>query len=244
MIVAVGVDSDACGRLLLAYSDGDRRASEIIERDDGFIDASGGPAGYFAPVRRWPAAERRGLRFVRGRVLDLGCGAGRVALELQRRGHEVVAIDNSPGAIEVARRRGVRDARAVALEAFDPELGRFDTAVMYGNNLGLLGSQAKARRVLTRLGPMVHRIVASTMNPYGTDDPVHLAYHARNRKRGRMSGQLRLRVRFRGHASRWFDYLLVSPEELQTLIEGTGWQLLHFIAGEPIDVVVLERLAR
>src|SRR6266536_999160 len=98
--------NDAYGQLILAYAEGRARAHEIVERDDGFIEATGGPAGYFAPVRRWAPAERLGLRFVRGRVLDVGCGAGRVALELQARGRTVVAIDISPGAVEVARHRG------------------------------------------------------------------------------------------------------------------------------------------
>jgi hypothetical protein len=55
-----------------------------------------------------------------------------------------------------------------------------------------------------------------------------------------MSGQLRLRVRYQSYASPWFDYLLVSPEELQTLVEGTGWRVQRIIKGEPFYVVVLQ----
>ena len=80
---------------------------------------------YLAPVRRWKAVERRALRYARGRVLDVGCGAGRVALELQVRGREVVAIDPSPGAGEVSRGRGVRDVRLLRLEDVDESLGHF-----------------------------------------------------------------------------------------------------------------------
>jgi SAM-dependent methyltransferase len=50
---------------------------------------------YFARVAEWPAVERRALRWVHGRVLDAGVGAGRAALELQRRGRSVVGIDVS-----------------------------------------------------------------------------------------------------------------------------------------------------
>lgn len=151
-----------------------------------------------------------------------------------------MAIDISPLAVEVARRRGVRDARVLAFEHVGPDLGRFDTVVMYGNNFGLFGGEATARRLLRRLRPMVGRIVASTVNPYKTDDPAHLAYQERNRRRGRMPGQLRLRVRYRDHASSWFDYLIVSPEELEALVDGTGWRVARLIAGEPLYVAVLD----
>ncbi len=40
-----------------------------------------------------------------GSVLDAGCGTGRVAIELSRRGHEVLGVDVDPAMLEVARRR-------------------------------------------------------------------------------------------------------------------------------------------
>ncbi len=117
---------------------------------------------HFAPFRRWPACERRAMRFVRGRVLDVGCGAGRVCLHLQDRGLDVVGVDVSPASIEVCRRRGVRDARVCAIEDVGPTLGSFDTVVMYGNNLSLLGSEEKGRRLLRRLHGITSDGVASS----------------------------------------------------------------------------------
>lgn len=213
--------------------------SEIVERDDGFVSTA--MLIYFAPVRRWGAVERRALRWVRGRVLDVGVGAGRVALELQERSREVVAIDVSQGAVQVARRRGVRDVRLLALEDVDESLGQFDTLVMFGNNFGLFGSRAKARRLLRQLRPFVRRIVATSNDPSKTDDPVHLAYHERNRKRGRMPGQLRLRIRYRDLIGPWFEYLIVSPDEMAEIVEGTGWEIRHLIRDEDsVYVAVLE----
>jgi SAM-dependent methyltransferase len=218
---------DAFGRLMLDHLEG-RDAVEVVERDDGDIAPSGGPAAYFAPPRRWPSPERRALRLVRGRVLDIGLGAGRVALELQRRGHDVVGIDVSPLALEVARRRGVRDARLLPFERIDESLGRFDTVVMFGNNFGLFGGPRRARTLLRRLLRLTSdgaRILGMSVDPYGTDDSHHLAYHERNRSRGRLPGELRLRVRHGAYCSPWFDYLIVSREEMATLAEAGGWRL-------------------
>jgi SAM-dependent methyltransferase len=174
------------------------------------------------------------MRFVRGRVLDVGAGAGRVALHLQERDHDVVAIDISPLAIEVCRRRGVRDARVLAFEDVDATVAPIDTVVMFGNNFGLFAGAAKARRMLRRLHRLTTRsarIVAESRDVYETDDPDHLAYQARNRARGRMSEQLRLRVRYRGYRTPWFDYLIASPAEVEELVDETGWHVDRLLRG-------------
>ena len=115
-------DQDAYGAMLTAALEG-RPANEIVERDDGFIETAASRKLYLAPFRRWPALHRRAMRFVRGRVLDVGCGGGRVCLHLQERALDVVGIDVSPGAIEVCRRRGVRDVRVCSIDDVDPSMG-------------------------------------------------------------------------------------------------------------------------
>jgi SAM-dependent methyltransferase len=235
---------DAYGELMLAALEGADPA-EIVERDDGFIAAGKFGTGlYFAPFRRWPAHQRRAMRFVRGRVLDIGCGAGRVCLHLQERGQDVVGIDISPGAVEVCRRRGVRDARLVSIDDVDESLGAFDTIVMLGNNFGLFSSAQKADRLLRRFHRLTTdrgRIVAETRDVQATDDPGHLAYQARNRERGRLSGQIRIRVRHRDLATPWFDYLMVSPDELRELAEPAGWTVGRILGSDDTYVAVLEK---
>lgn len=236
---------DAYGEMLNAALEGGE-LHEIVERDDGYIAASRfGPDIYLAPYRKWPSRQRRAFRYVRGRVLDIGSGGGRVALHLQEKGHEVVSIDASPGAIKVARKRGVKGARVLRVEDLDESLGVFDTVVMYGNNIGLLASRTKGRRLLRLLHRITSpqgRIIGESADVYATEDPVHLAYHARNRKRGRMSGELKIRVRYRDVATPWFAYMLLSPAELEELVQGTGWRVARTLDdGDFIYVAVMEK---
>jgi SAM-dependent methyltransferase len=238
---------DAYGQLLLAALAGED-VVEVIERDDGFIDASAmGPKLYLAPFRRWPSHQRRAMRYAKGRVLDVGAGAGRVSLHLQERGQDVVAIDNSPGAIEVCRRRGVRDARLLAFDALDDSLGSFDTIVLFGNNFGLFGTPAKARRLLGRLYRMTSdeaRIVAESRDVErrgGAEAPWHRRYRERNVARGRLPGQIRIRVRFRDAIGPWMDYPMVSPSQLREILAGTRWGLAHVLDSDDTYVAIIEK---
>lgn len=236
---------DAYGQEIFAYWKGRRDVVEIIERDDGMMDISSGPASYFAPYDEWSTEQKEALKLVRGRILDVGCGAGRIALYLQEQGYDVVGIDISPLAIEVCRQRGVKDVRLMSITQINANLGMFDTIVMLGNNFGLFGNLRRARWLLRRWHAMTTpqaRILAQTLDPYETGNPDHLAYHTLNRQRGRMGGQARIRVRFKKSVGPWFDYLFVSRDEMRDLVAGTGWGLARTIDSDgPIYVAVLEK---
>ena len=207
-------------------------AEEIPERNDGWIGASGGPQAYFTEYSDWPATQKKAIKFAHGRVLDIGCGAGRVALHLQNKGLDVLGIDNSPLAIKTCKLRGIKKARVMSITEVTPKLGVFDAIVMYGNNFGLFGSFERARWLLRRLRNMTSptaRIIASTMDPYDTAESGHKRYQSANKRRGRMGGQLKIRIRYKDYATPWFDYLLASRDEVRQIVAGTGWTVARFI---------------
>ena len=221
---------------------------EVVERDDDYIGYSEGPPAYFSEFDDWRPHQREAIGYASGRVLDVGCGAGRHSLYLQDRGHDVVGIDISPAAIEVCRERGLRNASVTPVTRVGPSLGTFDTILMLGNNFGLFGGYARARWLLRRFKSITSesaRIIVDSLDPYETDDPDHFAYHDINRNRGRMAGQLRLRVRYKGAKTPWFDYLIVSKGEMKDILRGTGWAVSRYVDhGEAIYAAIIERTQR
>jgi SAM-dependent methyltransferase len=236
-------EQDAFGWALYDQFRG-KETQEIIERDDGHVLAQG-MAGYFAEYAAWPQFEREPLALAHGRVLDVGPGAGRAALYLQSRGLQVVGIDNSPRALKVCKARGVKHVKLLPFSRISRRLGLFDTVLMYGNNFGLFGSFARARRLLRRLQGMTTPdaiILGATRDPYRTTEPAHFAYHRRNRARGRMGGQIRLRIRYKAYATPWHDYLLVSKKEMAEILDGTGWRTArHFDSQGALYITAIEK---
>jgi len=240
----LNAEEDAFGRELLDYMNGQNHC-EIIERDDGYLDVNDDLQVYFESYERWPAHHRRAMRHATGRVLDIGCGAGRHAIHAQRKGMDVTGIDVSPLAVKVCRMRGLRDARVMSITRVTSRLGRFDTMLMMANNFGLFGTPERARWLLRRFrgattGDAV--ILAESMDPQANASAAHRSYQRQNRERGRLPGQLRVRLRYRQYRTPWFDYLLVSKRDMKRIVAGTGWTVDRFIdSEESIYIAVLKK---
>ena len=238
-------DKDALGKSIFAYFKG-KESFEIIERDDGYFGVSTGSENYFSKYKDWSKHEKKALKLVIGRVLDIGCGAGRHSLYLQKKGFDVLGIDQSHLAIKICKKRGLKKAKVLSIiEVNKLKQNFFDTIIMLGNNFGLFGNCKKAKSLLKKFHRITSpnaTIIAESNDPYKTDNPVHFEYHKFNKKRGRMPGQLRMRVRFEKCVGEWFDYLLVSQKEMKKILEGTGWKITKFIGSKkPTYIAIIKK---
>jgi SAM-dependent methyltransferase len=148
----------------------------------------------------------------RGRVLDVGAGAGRHALAMQERDLDVVAIDVSPISIALCRERGVRDARVFDVMALDrtAPLGRFDTIFFGMQTIGVAGGISPLRKLLERLrhslaegGEMLVDSSALREAWEGDDDDLSPE-----------RGEIVLSMRYRGWRGDYFPWLYLSESDM------------------------------
>ena len=207
-----------------AHAPGDLLASWLTEA--GVHDTSLQPRllrlsdGRLLPlhVDRWAgpvtAADETLLGRARGPVLDVGCGPGRLTAALHRRGTTVLGLDVLAEVPVLARRAGAPVHLASVYDALPGE-GTWGSVLLADGNVGIGGD---AVRLLRR--------VRSLLAPSGTV-LVELQPEARGR------GAERVRLEGLGCASDWFDWVLLSPEELPTVAAEAGlavaqvWQAEH-----------------
>ena len=226
---------DPLGRALLDYWKGIPTPplsvrSDLAEDDLYEIDY------YFREEQDFPSWEREALDHCRGHVLDVGAGGGCHALSLQQRGLKVTAIDISPGAVEVMKKRGIKDARLV--DFFDLENIRFDTLWLMMNGIGIVGTYEGLHSFLQK--------VPSVLNPGGRVilDSSDLAYLLEDEEirvemlnREKPFGEVTFQTTYKDISSEPFPWLYLDFDSLKQIASGYNYHCSLLIQGPHFEYV-------
>ena len=110
----------------------------------------------FRNLEEMPMLEQKALSLAKGKVLDVGAGAGCHALALQAQSIAVKAIDISPLSCEAMELRGVMDAECINL--FDEHLETgFDTILLLMNGTGIAGKIENLPALFNRLKALLNK---------------------------------------------------------------------------------------
>jgi SAM-dependent methyltransferase len=128
---------DLFGKAILDYQT--NNSPEDILTETNISEADEMEVAYlFRDFIFMPKIEQTALQLAKGKILDVGCGAGSHSLYLQENGLEVTAIDISSNAIKACELRGIKMARVQNI--LDIENEKFDTILLLMNGTGIFGS--------------------------------------------------------------------------------------------------------
>lgn len=210
------------GQALLAYWQGNESAALILEFKTGPKKLL--PVSVFFRSHGDFFPTENAFEYCRGQILVVGAGTGVHALELEKRGYEVTAIDICPQAVHIMEERGLKDARQQDFLQFDGE--RFDTIIMLGHNIGmcetLKGIKGILRKCEKHLRPGGCLLVNSVKEPGSATSPSHKGY----------PGELEFRLSHEGNVGPWIRWLHVDFETLTFHALECGWSIVKLIGTE------------
>lgn len=139
---------DIIGKALLDYQN--NNYTEDIITESTISEADEMPIPYlFRSFDEMPTIEQKALLTAKGKILDIGCGAGSHALYLQNKKNlDVTAIDISPGAVKTTKQRGVK--RALLQNLFEVK-EQYDTLLLLMNGIGICGKLERINLFLQHL---------------------------------------------------------------------------------------------
>ena len=183
-----------------------------------------------------PKLEQIALKQCKGKVLDVGCGAGSHALFLQNNQKlETYALDNSQGAIEITRKRGVLNT--LEKDFFSLSGYRFDTILMLMNGSGIIGKLENLEeffrhsKSILNVGGQI--IMDSSDLIYLFDDEID--------NTEKYYGEFEFSLSYKGLKSDSFNWLYIDPELLMQYAEANGFKCKILETGENYDyLAVLE----
>ena len=199
----------------------------------------------FRNYEEMPKLEKKALDLARGKVLDIGAGAGCHALALQEKMEKtlssqdtitsVKAIDISPLSVEAMKLRGIKDAECINL--FNSSLSNgFDTILLLMNGTGIAGK-------ITNLPTLFQRL-KSLLNPKGQIliDSSDLKYIYENEDgsfdldlNGAYYGEVDYQMVYGDTKGEPFDWLYVDFPLLKNVAESCGLHVELVAEGEHYD---------
>lgn len=223
---------DAMGRAIADYwkdgkADRLRVFSPMFEEDEIPVEM------LFRQPQDMPVIERKALNMARGKVLDVGAGAGCHSLALQERGLEVTAIDISPLAVETMKQRGVKKALE---QDFFTLSGSFDTILMLMNGIGIVGNLERMPDFFRQLDKVLadggQLLCDSTDICYVfEDDEGNIDYP----DLGHYYGELSYRMQYKDTISESFPWLYIDVETLKSVAAENGYSVEIVIESDHYD---------
>ena len=226
---------DLFGRAILDYQTGNNPEDLITETS--ISDEDEMPVAYlFRGFKEMPAIEKKALQLAKGKVLDVGCGAGSHSLYLQNdKGLEVISIDISEKAIKTCELRGLKNSKKMNVLDFE-STEKFDTIILLMNGTGIFGKMNQISNYLQKLNSLLNDggqiLIDSSDLIYMYDQDEDGSYQV---PADYYYGELSFTIQYKGETEEPFDWLFLDYNTLQNAAHANGLQCELVLEGEHFD---------
>jgi len=190
----------------------------------------------FRSFTAMPEIEKQALQLAKGKILDVGCGAGSHSLYLQdEQNMDVTSIDISANAIEACRLRGLKNAKVQ--DVMDLENEKYDTILLLMNGAGMCGKLKKVPGFLLKLKSLLNEggqiLLDSSDIIYMFDEdddggkwiPSDNDYY----------GEVVFNISYKGEKENPFNWMYIDYTTLQNAAADNGLKCEMITEGEHFD---------
>jgi SAM-dependent methyltransferase len=177
---------------------------------------------FFRGYDEMPQLEQIALKECKGKILDIGAGAGCHSMILQNRGYDITALDIKKGFVDIMKQRGIE--KIVHSDIFNFKEGKFDTLLMLMNGIGFtidfIGLERFLNQAKDLLNPDGHILLDSS-------DLLYLFQEEDGSFKvpltGDYYGKVIYQVEYKNRKGEPFDWIFIDYSTLMQYAEKTGY---------------------
>jgi SAM-dependent methyltransferase len=228
---------DPIGQAVWDFQNGIEIESIVVKTDIA-EDELLSPSYFFRTYDQMPHQEREALKRCKGKILDIGAGAGAHSLWLQNQGFDVDSIDISPLSCETMRKRGIKNVLLKDVYALKNQ--KYDTILLLMNGAGVAQTLPGLEKLLLHLKTLLNpggKILAdsSDLLYLFTDENgemwVDIASDA-------YYGEMEYQLSYKTIHGKPFPWLFVDPDTLSDFAKLYGFKVKDKIEGAHFDYMI------